>query len=148
MEDRAAADQPAGHLHGLVRRRARSTSAAPASAPSSPSSSSPGARSVPVERLTESVWGDRPPADPAGALQAYVSHLRRRLAAGQRRPDRARRSSSARAAGTPSGCRPTRSTPGGSSGCCDRAGDDDRPRAAAGLLAEALALWRGPPLAE
>ena len=34
---------------------------------------------VPVERLTEAVWGDRPPADAAGALQAYVSHLRRRL---------------------------------------------------------------------
>ena len=37
---------------------------------------------VPVERLTEAVWGDRPPADPAGALQAYVSHLRRRLQPG------------------------------------------------------------------
>jgi DNA-binding SARP family transcriptional activator len=37
---------------------------------------------VPVERLTEAVWGDRPPADAAGALQAYVSHLRRRLQPG------------------------------------------------------------------
>ncbi|MFP5371737.1 MAG: winged helix-turn-helix domain-containing protein, partial [Actinomycetes bacterium] len=34
-------------------------------------------QTVPVGRLTESVWGDRPPADSAGAVQAYVSHLRR-----------------------------------------------------------------------
>jgi DNA-binding SARP family transcriptional activator len=37
---------------------------------------------VPAERLAESVWPDRAPADPAGALQAYVSHLRRRLQPG------------------------------------------------------------------
>ena len=34
---------------------------------------------VSAERLAGCVWGDRPPANPAGALQAYVSHLRRRL---------------------------------------------------------------------
>ena len=34
---------------------------------------------VPSERLADCVWGDHPPANPAGALQAYVSHLRRRL---------------------------------------------------------------------
>ena len=34
---------------------------------------------VPAERLADCVWGDHPPANPAGALQAYVSHLRRRL---------------------------------------------------------------------
>ena len=37
---------------------------------------------VPVDRLTDSVWGERAPADPAGAVQAYVSHLRRRLQPG------------------------------------------------------------------
>ena len=37
---------------------------------------------VSVERLAQSVWGERAPADPAGALQAYVSHLRRRLQPG------------------------------------------------------------------
>ncbi len=37
---------------------------------------------VPSERLAASVWGDRLPADPAAALHAYVSHLRRRLQPG------------------------------------------------------------------
>ncbi|KRF36974.1 hypothetical protein ASG94_06175 [Nocardioides sp. Soil805] len=34
---------------------------------------------VPADRLVDCVWGDQPPADATGALQAYVSHLRRRL---------------------------------------------------------------------
>ncbi|GAB2878239.1 BTAD domain-containing putative transcriptional regulator [Nocardioides pacificus] len=34
---------------------------------------------VPADRLVDCVWGDLPPADANGALQAYVSHLRRRL---------------------------------------------------------------------
>lgn len=34
---------------------------------------------VPADRLVDRVWGDRPPANANGALQAYVSHLRRRL---------------------------------------------------------------------
>ncbi|MGZ5404583.1 MAG: AfsR/SARP family transcriptional regulator, partial [Nocardioides sp.] len=34
---------------------------------------------VPAERLVDCVWGDQPPANASGALQAYVSHLRRRL---------------------------------------------------------------------
>jgi DNA-binding SARP family transcriptional activator len=34
---------------------------------------------VPADRLVSCVWGDQPPADASGALQAYVSHLRRRF---------------------------------------------------------------------
>ena len=34
---------------------------------------------VPADRLVDCVWGDQPPANATGALQAYVSHLRRRL---------------------------------------------------------------------
>ena len=34
---------------------------------------------VPADRLVDCLWGDRPPASANGALQAYVSHLRRRL---------------------------------------------------------------------
>ena len=34
---------------------------------------------VTADHLVECVWGDRPPANVNGALQAYVSHLRRRL---------------------------------------------------------------------
>jgi DNA-binding SARP family transcriptional activator len=34
---------------------------------------------VPADELVDNVWGDHPPANANGALQAYVSHLRRRL---------------------------------------------------------------------
>ena len=34
---------------------------------------------VPADRLVDCVWGDHPPTNASGALQAYVSHLRRRL---------------------------------------------------------------------
>lgn len=34
---------------------------------------------VPAERLVDCLWGEDAPADPAGVLQSYVSHLRRRL---------------------------------------------------------------------
>ena len=34
---------------------------------------------VPADRLVDCVWGDEPPTNANGALQAYVSHLRRRL---------------------------------------------------------------------
>jgi DNA-binding SARP family transcriptional activator len=35
-----------------------------------------------AERLADSVWGEHAPANTAGALQSYVSHLRRRLQPG------------------------------------------------------------------
>ncbi|RYP81915.1 hypothetical protein EKO23_22780 [Nocardioides guangzhouensis] len=34
---------------------------------------------VPADRLVDCVWGAHPPSNAAGALQAYVSHLRRQL---------------------------------------------------------------------
>src|SRR5687767_3537480 len=37
---------------------------------------------VSADRLAESLWGKQPPADTAAALQSYVSHLRRRLQPG------------------------------------------------------------------
>lgn len=36
-------------------------------------------QAVPADHLVDCVWGDHPPANANGALQAYVSHLRRRL---------------------------------------------------------------------
>ncbi|MBA9005062.1 BTAD domain-containing putative transcriptional regulator [Thermomonospora cellulosilytica] len=36
-------------------------------------------RTAPAARLIDDLWGDRPPANPAGALQARVSQLRRAL---------------------------------------------------------------------
>jgi DNA-binding SARP family transcriptional activator len=37
---------------------------------------------VPADRIADCVWGERSPEHPAGALQAYVSHLRRQLEPG------------------------------------------------------------------
>lgn len=101
---------------------------------------------VPVESLVSAVWGDEPPADGVGALQAYVSHLRRRL-----EPGSAARSRSSVIA---------REGPGYDvrlpddavdiwrfERLLDRAGTASAPETAQ-LVGEALGLWRGPPLAE
>ena len=127
----------------------RSTSAARASAPSSPSSLLARGEIVPAERLAESVWRDRPRPTPPGALQAYVSHLRRRLQPGSAartrsavivsegrgyavRLPRGRRRRLAVRAAAPAG-RPPRPTPA---------------RIAGAPRARRSALWRGPALAE
>ena len=102
---------------------------------------------VPVDRLTESVWGDRAPADPAGALQAYVSHLRRRL-----QPGSAARTRSAVIVSEGRGYAVRLPADAVDVWRFERllenAGATDDAAGAAGLLTEALALWRGPPLAE
>jgi DNA-binding SARP family transcriptional activator len=102
---------------------------------------------VPVERLAESVWGERGPADPAGALQAYVSHLRRRL-----QPGSAARTRSAIIVSDGRGYA-VRLPPDAVDVWrferqLEQAGAASDPAGAAALLTEALALWRGPPLAE
>ena len=43
---------------------------------------------VPAERIADAVWGERAPDNTVGALQSYVSHLRRSLQPGT--PPRAR----------------------------------------------------------
>ncbi|WP_116451429.1 BTAD domain-containing putative transcriptional regulator [Blastococcus litoris] len=101
---------------------------------------------VPVERLTEAVWGDHPPADAAGALQAYVSHLRKRL-----QPGSAARTRSSIIVSEGRGYA-VRVPPDAVDvwrfeQLLDRSGT--APAAdTARLVGEALALWRGPPLAE
>ena len=59
-----------------------STSAARASVPSWPSCSSPAARSSRPSAWPTRCGASAPPSDTAGALQSYVSHLRRRLQPG------------------------------------------------------------------
>ncbi|MBM9506456.1 AfsR/SARP family transcriptional regulator [Actinacidiphila acididurans] len=102
---------------------------------------------VPADRLVDELWGDRPPAGAANALQAHVARLRRLLPA------------------APGACRPQHewlvTRPTGyalRAGCADtdaqrfhhlvaqarQAGAD--PGRAAQLLRSALALWRGPAL--
>jgi predicted ATPase/DNA-binding SARP family transcriptional activator len=101
---------------------------------------------VSSDRLIDDLWGDRPPANPEGALQQNVSRLRRALEAGE-----------------PGAGRLVESRPGGyalrigtdavDAGRFDalvsaaRARETDDSRTAA-LLGEALVLWRGPALAE
>ena len=100
---------------------------------------------VSADRLVEDLWGDEAPGNPGGALQAKVSQLRRALEeaepgarelvrsgppgyllrAGPAEVDAARFAELAQRA---------------------RAAVDARTRAA--LLADALALWRGPPFAD
>ncbi len=107
-------------------------------------------RVVALDRLIELLWGDEAPARAAGALQAYISNLRRAL-----EPERAARS-------------PARVLVTQPPGYVLRVGPDDvdaarfealaelgrvqladgRPRAAHRALVEALGLWRGPALAE
>jgi predicted ATPase/DNA-binding SARP family transcriptional activator len=96
-------------------------------------------RAVSVDRLVEDLWGDTPPADPTAALHVRVSQLRRALADGRelvvsQAPGYALRTGEVDAARF--------------AALVERAQAADDPRSRAGLLAEALTLWRGPALAD
>ncbi|MDQ3790939.1 MAG: AfsR/SARP family transcriptional regulator, partial [Actinomycetota bacterium] len=100
-------------------------------------------RPVSVDRLVDDLWGTGAPADPTAALHVRVSQLRRALANAE-----------------PGGRELVVSqAPGYAlltdavdtvrfSALVERAGTTDDARARAGVLAEALALWRGPVLAD
>ncbi|MFF3494890.1 BTAD domain-containing putative transcriptional regulator [Streptomyces sp. NPDC002795] len=99
-------------------------------------------RAVPAAFLVDEVWGDEPPADAAGALQALVGRLRRALGA------EAITSSEggyrlAAAADDVDLFRFERLTGDGV-----RAFADGDPAKALDVLDDALALWRGPALAD
>ena len=94
---------------------------------------------VSSERLIDELWGEAPPATVAKSVQVYVSGLRKQL---RRRAG----SSRARPAMSCGSTRPS-STPRASSGWSPRR-RSARPGRAAEKLREALALWRGPPLAD
>ena len=105
---------------------------------------------VSLDRLIEELWGAEPPPQAAASLQTYVPNLRRAL-----EPGRPARAPSRVLVSQPPGYR-----------LVVGAGDLDavrfaalaqeghrlleagRPAAAAGVLREGLALWRGPALAE
>jgi predicted ATPase/DNA-binding SARP family transcriptional activator len=102
-------------------------------------------RPVPAARLIDALWGEHLPGDPAGTLSGKVTQLRRAL-------ERAK----------PGGRRLVASPPPGYRLRVDadavdahrfrtltaRARQTGDPRARAGLLSDALALWRGPPFAD
>jgi predicted ATPase/DNA-binding SARP family transcriptional activator len=99
-------------------------------------------RVVPAERLIEGVWGDDLPANPANALQARVSQLRRLLGSDriQSRP-----SGYLLVAGSDD-IDASRFQALAAQGRAALAGGDAGQ--AATIMTEALALWRGSPLAE
>jgi predicted ATPase/DNA-binding SARP family transcriptional activator len=101
-------------------------------------------RVVPADRLVEDLWGDDPPGNPANTLQGRVSALRRALGP----------AGSGTVATRPPGyvleAAPEQVDAGRLEGLvaeATAAAAGDGPRAAR-LLEEALALWRGPALAE
>ena len=101
---------------------------------------------VPVDALVDAVWGETPPANAAGALQAYVSHLRRAL-----EPDRPARERS-RTLVSEGPAYALRLDDDAVDAwrferLLDAAGSAEAPERVR-LLTEALGLWRGPALLE
>ncbi len=104
-----------------------------------------GGQVVSVDRLLEDLWNGEPPPRAVGSLQAFVSNLRRLL-----EPNRPPRSPATVLVSTPPGYA-LRAGPDDVDGARferlldegNRALAEGRPAAAAGLLDDALALWRG-----
>ncbi|WP_245237237.1 BTAD domain-containing putative transcriptional regulator [Streptomyces iakyrus] len=99
-------------------------------------------RTVPVGLLVDEVWCGQPPADAPGALQALVGRLRRALGAGAV----ASVEGGYRLAATPDDVDLHRFERLAGEGL--RALADGDPAKAAVVLDDALALWRGPALAD
>ncbi|MFC5285814.1 BTAD domain-containing putative transcriptional regulator [Actinokineospora guangxiensis] len=98
-----------------------------------------GGRPVSTDRLVEDLWGDDQPANPAGALQVRVSQLRKALGEDRdlvesRPPGYLLRTDAVDAIEF--------------AALAARAGQQDDPAVRARLLADALALWRGPAYAD
>ncbi|NHC13234.1 BTAD domain-containing putative transcriptional regulator [Motilibacter deserti] len=104
---------------------------------------------VPADRLIDLVWGEEPPPSASGGLQAYVSHLRRQL-----QPGRSPRDPDAVLVSSPPGYALRLPPDAVDAWLLERlvregtslAASD--PAAAVATLSSALALWRGPALAE
>ena len=88
------------------------------------------------------LWGDRPPATALQSVRVHVSQIRKALGSDScaRLPPATCSSSSPTSS--------TRAASSGSPGRGPRRSPPARPHAAAGLLHEALDLWRGPALAD
>jgi DNA-binding SARP family transcriptional activator len=93
---------------------------------------------VPIGRLVDEIWGDDPPASAQNILQGYVSDLRKVLGRG---------TIETRGSGYALVADERLVDLSRFEALVARAGLED-PETAAGLLADALALWRGPALAD
>ncbi|WP_406393503.1 BTAD domain-containing putative transcriptional regulator [Streptomyces sp. NBC_00887] len=101
-------------------------------------------RTVSADRLVDDLWGDDPPAKPANALQTRISVLRRALGR-----DRVVYQAPGYRLLLDRACTADADLDAHRfAALVDRARAETDPRARAGTLAEALALWRGPAYAD
>ncbi|WP_188190385.1 AfsR/SARP family transcriptional regulator [Nonomuraea sp. SYSU D8015] len=98
-------------------------------------------RPVPADRLIDDLWGERLPAKPAAVLQTKVSQLRRALEDAE---PGGRDLVTSEPAGFAVRLEPTGLDAGEFTALVARAYGAEDPRERAALLADALALWRGP----
>jgi predicted ATPase/DNA-binding SARP family transcriptional activator len=102
-------------------------------------------RPVPAARLIDALWGEQLPGDPAGTLSGKVTQLRRAL-------EQAEPGGRRLVASPPPGYRLRIDTDAVDAGrfraLTARARQTTDPRTRAGLLSDALALWRGPAFAD
>jgi predicted ATPase/DNA-binding SARP family transcriptional activator len=102
-------------------------------------------RPAPAARLIDALWGEHLPGDPAGTLSGKVTQLRRAL-------ERAEPGGRQLVASPPPGYRLRIDADAVDAhrfrALTARARETADPRARAGLLADALALWRGPAFAD
>jgi SARP family transcriptional regulator, regulator of embCAB operon len=106
---------------------------------------------VTVSTLVEELWGDYPPPSSATTLQTYILQLRNRLAAALPCGQEARHLLSTRHRGyllDDASCRTDVDEFGRLVRAGRAAAEIGDPRAASGLLARALGLWRGPALVD
>ncbi|MGH3962017.1 MAG: BTAD domain-containing putative transcriptional regulator [Pseudonocardiaceae bacterium] len=100
---------------------------------------------VSADRLIDELWGDTPPGNPAGSLQARVSQLRRAL-------EQAEPGGRALVVSRPAGYLLQVGADAVDAGRFEaliaRARAAGEPAVNAALLAEALAIWRGPALSD
>ncbi|HEY2936390.1 MAG TPA: BTAD domain-containing putative transcriptional regulator [Gaiellaceae bacterium] len=94
---------------------------------------------VSTDRLMDDVWGERPPASAAHAVEVYVSKLRRAL-----EPASIASRSGGYALELDPECVDSRRF----ERLVDQGRTTEDPAARAALLGEGLSLWRGPPLAD
>ncbi|MFC9970527.1 BTAD domain-containing putative transcriptional regulator [Spirillospora sp. NPDC127200] len=103
-------------------------------------------RPVPADRLIDDLWGDAPPRNPAGALQVKVSQLRRTL--DEAEPGARDLVSFEEGLGYRLRVEAEAVDAMRFTGALARAREAAAPRSRAGLLTEALDLWRGPAFAD
>ena len=102
-------------------------------------------RPVSADRLIDDLWGDDLPVHPAGALQLKVSRLRQAL---ENAEPGGGELVAFRSPGYLLQVESDALDEGGFAALMERAGATEDPRVRAEVLADALALWRGPPLAD